>query len=150
MKKVFLFVLAAFSCVGCVTTRYVPVETVKTDKVEVHDTIENIDTVYKEKTVMVIEADSTQAAEYGIKLEQAKKAYLILQKELEREKNKQKEVHTDTVIRTETVQVPYPVERKLSKWETFCLDYGKVMMGSTLILIVIFLFIVVRWVTGRK
>ena len=131
-------------------TQYVPVETVRTEKNEVHDTIEISDTVYKEKTVRVVEADSATAAEYGIKLNQVKKAYLILEKELEREKSKQKEVHTDTVTRTDVVQVPYPVERKLSRWEAFCLDYGKVMLGSSVVLVIILLFLLARWLSSLR
>lgn len=40
-------------------------------------------------------------------------------------------LRVDSFVRTDSVRVPYPVERKLSRWQAFCLDYGKAMLGAT-------------------
>lgn len=148
-KKEFgLMVAAMMVMASCTSTLYVPVETVRTEVQNRTDTILQIDTVEREKTVTIIEADSELLAKYGILLRQnrnAQNAYLVLQKEIEREKSKKQEVHTDTVVRTEIVEVPVPVERKLSKWEQFCLDYGKVTTGGT----VVCLFLIIAYLVRR-
>lgn len=51
----------------------------------------------------------------------------------------------DTVIKEKEVQVPYPVERKLTRWEQFCLDYGKVTTGGT----VVCLFLIIAYLVRR-
>jgi hypothetical protein len=56
----------------------------------------------------------------------------------------------DTVIKTDSIQVPYPVERKLSRWETFCLDYGKVMVGTTGVLLLSIAIIIAIWIRKRR
>ena len=38
-------------------------------------------------------------------------------------------VHTDTLICTDSIRVPYPVEKKLSKWQQFKLDIGNFMIA---------------------
>jgi len=48
----------------------------------------------------------------------------------------------DTV---DSVRVPYPVEKKLTRWQQACIDYGKVMMGATVLLV---LFII-AWIARR-
>ncbi len=53
----------------------------------------------------------------------------------------------DTVYRSsvDSVRVPYPVEKKLTRWQQACIDYGKVMMGATVLLV---LFII-AWIARR-
>lgn len=41
------------------------------------------------------------------------------------------------IARTDTIRVPYPVERKLTKWEEFELEYAAWAMGATCVLLVI-------------
>ena len=45
--------------------------------------------------------------------------------------------HTDTLIQKDTIQVPYPVEKPLTTWQRFCLDYGKITTGATVALILL-------------
>lgn len=50
---------------------------------------------------------------------------------------------TDSVVKTDSVAVPYPVPAQLSKWQSFCCDYGKLMLGVSLSsLVILFLFII--------
>ena len=53
-------------------------------------------------------------------------------------------IKTDTIIKTDSVRVPYPVEKKLSKWQQFKMDYGNVSMGGTVVAIVFFIIWLVR------
>jgi hypothetical protein len=146
-----LVVLAVvFILASCKTVEYVPVETVIERDIHHTDTIEKVDTVEKEKLIRITEMDSAMAAEYGIKLAMQQKAYLVLQKELERVTKMQREVAHDTINNKKKIEVPYPVERKLSKWETFYIDYGKVMVGTTATVLLLLIFLVARWLHTRK
>ena len=55
-------------------------------------------------------------------------------------------IKTDTIIKTDSVRVPYPVEKKLSKWQQFRLDFGGWAMG-VLALGIVFFFI--RFFRGK-
>lgn len=54
---------------------------------------------------------------------------------------------TDTLYRSrrDSISVPYPVERQLTKWESFCIGYGKVMTGVTLGSLFLILLFIIIW-----
>ena len=112
MRNVLLF-LAVIILTCCKTTErveYVPVETVKTEYkdriVETYDSVHITDSVY-----VAVKGDTTLVYKY-------------------RDRWKLKLVHdTAYVNRTDSIRTPYPVEKKLSKWEQFKVDYcGYLMM----------------------
>ena len=112
MRNVLLF-LAVIILTCCKTTErveYVPVETVKTEYrdriVETYDSVHITDSVY-----VAVKGDTTLVYKY-------------------RDRWKLKFVHdTAYVNRTDSIRIPYPVEKKLSKWEQFKVDYcGYLMM----------------------
>lgn len=123
---------------SCTTTRYVPVETVRTEIKQIHDTVTIKDSIQKENQIIIREADSAEIerlnTEYGFKLNKAQRTIMILQKELEYNSHNQTEVRDSIVYKEKEVQVPYPVEKKLSKWQQIKLDFGEVFI------IVIFVF----------
>jgi hypothetical protein len=138
---------------GCKSVQYIPVETVSTERVTVHDTIKQSDSTKTQANTIIREArpeDSVMIAQLGIKLKRNERLLILLRKELQEHKSNRQESHTKDSVRVDSVQVPVPVECKLTKWETFCIDYGKVMTGSTIILFLMFIYIIVRWFTGRK
>ena len=53
----------------------------------------------------------------------------------------------DTVYRSsvDSVRVLYPVEKRLTRWQQACIDYGKVTMGATVLLV---LFII-AWIARQ-
>lgn len=53
--------------------------------------------------------------------------------------------NTDTVIQRDSIRVPYPVEKSLSKWEQAKMDFGGMAIGGTLALVA---FIVI-WIVKR-
>lgn len=142
-------------------TKYVPVETVRTERVEVHDTVEianstaRSDSTTTETKTLLQKVDSAYLALLGI-VNAPKEAWLLQTSTTTKQKTTEQEYHQDKrrqssdSVRTEVIEVPYPVERELNKWEQFCLDYGKVMVGCTVVMVVLLLFIVVRWINGRK
>lgn len=119
------FLVGALLCIiigglltGCTT--YVPVETVRTEYRHSTDTLRQTDSIIKERETIIREAnsgDSALLASYGFRLKENERLLLFLQKELEREKGNQEERRTDTLIKNDTIRVPYPVEGKVPKWE---------------------------------
>lgn len=99
------------SLCGCTTTKYVPVETVRTEYRD-HD-IERLvaDTVHDTRFVFV-------------------KGDTVL--DIRERWHTQREYVHDTVrvIQTDSIRVPYPVERRLSKWEQTKMDFGGIALGA--------------------
>lgn len=95
---------------GCTRVQYVPVESVRTDSVFVYRNVTSAltikDSVYIDKT-----RDTVRVVIYKYVGERYSK--------------------TDTVYinKTDSVAVPYPVERELGKWEQAKMDYGGKAIG---------------------
>lgn len=117
--------LAPFMCLllvcSCRTVKYVPVETIKIDTTYINklqrDSIYMLDSVYvkeKEDTVLI-----------------EKYKYLYRDK-LVRD--------TMYISKADSIQVPYPVEKELTRWQQFRMDFGGwamcIVVISILILIV--------------
>lgn len=111
---VVLIILGAFS--SC-RTQYIPVETIKTEY-RTRDSIRH-DSIYQQDSVYVTVKGDT-VYEYKYK-------YLYKYQYINR---------TDTLMKTDSIQIPYPVEKQLSKWQNFKLDFGGAAM-LVLIMIVI-------------
>ena len=58
---------------------------------------------------------------------------------------------TDTtyICRTDSVAVPYPVEKKLSKWEQAKVDYGGYALASVIILLALAIWLARRYCSNR-
>ena len=58
-------------------------------------------------------------------------------------------LRADTMIveRVDTIRLPYPVERQLSKWEKIKLDFGGMSLGGIVIFV---LSAVAIWLLRRK
>lgn len=94
---------------GCKSIQYVPTETVKTEyrANTVHDSI-YIETVKHDSILVEKQGDTVLVTKYH---------YLY------KDRWKEKTV-VDTIIKTDSIQVPYPVEKQLSRWESTCLNIG--------------------------
>lgn len=104
--------IIAIIAVGCgTTTEYVPVETVK---IEWRDRLtERIDSVWLRDSVYVIEKGDTVTIERW----KWRERYCYLH-------------DTCYVERTDSVAIPYPVEKKLSRWQQAKMDFGGMAMGA--------------------
>lgn len=138
LMLIVLVVLCLMSC----RTEYVPV----TNTHELHhyhnDTIKQTDTVQNERTTIIRELDSAAMAQYGIELRNAERAWLVLQKDMERRISELMSASKDTIIQRDTIRVPYPVERQLSKWERI-LRGGNVFLISLVIILFIVMFLAI-------
>ena len=126
---VWALVLAAFLWMlgvglsGCSRTVYVPVETVRTD------------TVLR----FSVSSDTTWLRD-SIHVEIHEKADTVFVTKYKEHVRWRDKVMTDTVYatRTDSVAVPYPVERKLSRWEQARLDFGGAAIIAVLAVVVFF------------
>lgn len=120
MKNViFLFsITIVLLCSGCTRKVYVPLETVRTEK----------DVVTRWFTDTVIQNDTRFIFVKGDTVIDWR----------DRWRERIKEVHDTLYIeRTDTVRVPYPVERKLKKWEQTKMDFGGAAIGATVVVLCI-------------
>ena len=104
---------------GCRSVKYVPVEVIKTDTTYINkvqrDSIYQLDSIYirdKGDTVLI-----------------TKTKYIY------RDKLVRDTVYTS---RVDSVQVPYPVEKKLSRWQQFKVDAGVWVLGMFIVMMLSF------------
>lgn len=118
--------LAPFMCMlfvicSCRTVKYVPVETIKIDTTYINKL--QRDSIYMLDSVYVKEKGDTVLIE--------KYKYLYRDK-LVRD--------TMYISKADSIQVPYPVEKELTRWQQFRMDFGGwamcIVVISILILIV--------------
>ena len=132
MERIKGFLWGIMACIlisiltGCKSVQYVPVETVRTDSVYIdryqHDSIYQRDSIFVNRWTA------------GDTVYQDK----VVWKYVYRDKVK---YDTVSVLRSDSVRVPYPVERRLTKWEQVRLNVG----GWVIALVVITILVVVGW-----
>ncbi len=130
---------ALCAMLGSCKTEYVPIETVRTEYHHTRDSIHHTDSVFKEKQVTVMQLDSEAMAQYGIKLESAEKAWLVLQQEMESKIKKLMEHKTDTFLKTDTIRVPVPVVTNKVRWQDKAAWAGVGVLGVLGLLVIIML-----------
>ena len=111
--------LAPFMCLlfviySCRTVKYVPVETIKVDTTYINKL--QRDSIYMLDSVYVKEKGDTVLIE--------KYKYLYRDK-LVRD--------TLYMAKTDSIQVPYPVEKELTKWQKLCINVGGWAIGIVII-----------------
>lgn len=110
------------SLAGCKSVQYVPVETVRTDSIYV-DRYQR-DSIYQRDSVFVNRWTA------GDTIYQDK----VVWKYVYRDKVK---YDTVAILRSNTINVPYPVECKLSKWEQLKLNVGGWAISIIIIIVLI-------------
>ena len=113
MKKILYFIaiiLLTSAICSCRSVRYVPVETVRSDTLYVNRLLR--DSVFVKDSVFVREKGDTV------------EVFRTLFVDRWRDR-------TDTVraVSTDTIRVPYPVEKELTRWEKTKLDIGGIAIG---------------------
>lgn len=136
MNRILFILFILMGLYGC-NTQYIPVESTHTEHHWHTDSVKQIDSVISEKQTTIRELDSAAMAEYGIRLRNAERAFLIQTSEFERQIQKLMQQKSDTVIKVDSVKIPVPVERKLSKWERIKMDAGGIAIGVCVAFIII-------------
>lgn len=142
MNKVYLLLAFLFLLAGCKSIQYVPVETLRIEHHYHNDTIKERDSVFSEKTTVVKEADSALIESLGLKLKANERAILILKNELVKLVSEKENSRTDSIVRVDSVQIPYPVEKALTKWEQTKMDMGGIAIGVCLAIII---FVIIKF-----
>lgn len=128
MKKNIAILILFIFISGCRSIQYVPVETVRIeyrDRFKI-DSIIKYDSVYFDR---YMKGDTT---------------FII--KEKYKYLDKIKIVH-DSVFKTDSISVPYPVEKQLSKWEKVKMDFGGISIGvASCLLIILAIYIIRRFI----
>ncbi len=123
-----LLCIAAWFMFGCRSIQYVPVETVK---IEYKDRLK-IDSVIKYDSV------------YFDRYMKGDTAFIIKEKYKYLDKIK---IVRDSVFKTDSISVPYPVEKQLSKWEKVKMDVGGLGIGvASCLLIILAIYIIRRFI----
>lgn len=119
MVLISLALLLCFALCGCSRVQYVPVETVRIDSTFLHK--HTRDSIYVLDSVFVLERGDTIVKE--------KVKYIYKDK-----------TRTDTLYieKRDTVRVPVPVERKLSRWEEVYIALGKVCVW---VMVAVFIYV---------
>lgn len=129
MKSLLYIILLTLAiCItSCRSIRYVPVETVRTEY-KTRDSI-RVDSIHQQDSVYVLVKGDT--------IYQYRYKYLYKYQYLNR---------TDTVIKVDSVQVPYPVEKQLSRWQSIKMELGGWVFG----IIIVFALFIVGWCMGGE
>lgn len=124
MKTLYLLIilLTAAICSGCRTIEYRTLETVRSDTVYIQSA--KVDSVMVRDSIYIIERGDTVLEH----------RYHYIYKYRDR-------VDTLYMSKTDTVSVPYPVEKQLTKWQQTKVNYGGWALG--------FVFVFILIVVGR-
>ena len=95
-------------CVSC-KTKYVTVPEYHKEYIHSTDTFLRSDTLFRLDSVVIRQQGATTVIE---KIRWQNRFVNVYK------------VKTDTIMKSDSIRVPYPVERKLSKWQQFRLDFG--------------------------
>lgn len=108
----------AICLTSCRSIKYVPVETVKTEY-KTRDSI-RFDSIYEHDSIFLfVKGDTVYKEKYRYKYR-----YLTINK-------------TDTVMKTDSVQIPYPVEKQLTRWQQMKIELGGWAVGVIVILSIV-------------
>lgn len=94
---------------SCKTTRYVSVPEYHKEYINRTDTFLRSDTLFRLDSVVIRQQGDTTVIE---KIRWQNRFVNVYK------------VKTDTIMKSDSIRVPYPVENKLSKWQQLRLDFG--------------------------
>lgn len=128
MKRLIYIIILLTSAICFIScrTQYIPVETVRTEY-KTRDSI-RVDSIYNQDSIYVLVKGDT-VYQYRYK-------YLYKYQYLNR---------TDTMIKIDSVQVPYPIEKQLSRWQTIKQEIGGIAIG-----VIVALLFIIAWLIRRK
>ena len=122
---------------SCKTVKYVPVPEIHTIESHHTDSVHQVDSIIYEKETTIMMLDSAAMAEYGIKLANAERAWLVKTKELEKELSRLSKIKADTIHEIDSIPYPYPVEvkvpRELNWWQKTLQRIGGIALGLLLL-----------------
>lgn len=117
---------------SCTTTKYVTVPEVHEHWHHSTDTIRQTDSIIDRQTTTIREVDSATMAQYGIRMKDMQRAWLIETNRLQRELSELRQSHADTIHERDSIPYPVEVEKEvpaqLSWWQRLRLWIGNVAL----------------------
>ena len=121
---IILLILAA--CFTSCRTQYIPVESVRTEY-KTRDSI-RIDSIYQRDSIYtLVKGDTVYQYRYKYLYR-----YLITNR-------------TDTILKSDSIRVPYPVEKQLTRWQILRMELGGWAFG----IIILFTLIIIARIIYR-
>ncbi len=117
---------------SCKTTRYVSVPEYHKEYINRTDTFLRSDTLFRLDSVVIRQQGDTTVIEKVRWQNRFVNVY---------------KMKTDTIMKSDSIRVPYPVEKKLSKWQQLRLDFGGWAM---LVLGLLVVAIGMAWAVRRR
>lgn len=168
-------VLAMLACIligilmqSCTATKYVPVESVRTERIEADTTkfmalINSLKEEIRRKestsdSIIKVHKTDVTVNEHGDTTKEKELIYIYISHQQEQEYRHIIETQRDSINilnerlasqKTDSVQVPYPVEKELSKWEQTKMDFGGMAIGGAVALCVVAIALAV-WLIKTK
>lgn len=126
MKWIYCLLLI-FALWSCRSVKYVPIDTIKTDSIYINQV--QRDSIYRLDSIYIRDKGDTVWVE--------KYKYLFVDK-----------LRHDTLYlnRTDSIRVPYPVEKELTRWQQMKLELGGWAFG----IIIAFALIIVGWMIYKS
>ena len=129
LAVVIAVILTGLFC-SCSSVKYIPVETVRTEYKTVTDSFIQKDSIFVKDSVLIESKGDTIHWHH----------WHIEYKDHATEKAKK-----DSFIKVDSIPVPYPVEKKLTRWQQVKIDWG----GEAIILAIVVIFIVI-WLIFKR
>ena len=123
MKKILFLFFIPITLTGCKTVKFVPVPEYHTLYKTRVDAVQRWDSIYFRDSVFIAAKGDT--------------VYLTKTHWRERFRNVYN-VKVDTVMQRDSIRVPYPVEKPLTKWQRWKMDAGGWAMGVAAVLVILF------------
>lgn len=117
-----MFLMSGIWFASCRSVQYVPVESIRTEY-KTRDSI-RFDSIYQRDSVLLLVKGDTVYKE--------KYKYLYKYQYVN---------STDTVLKMDSIQVPYPVEKRLTRWQSLKMELG----GWAFRAIIVFTLLIVGW-----
>ena len=122
MLSISLALLWLLCLTGCKTIKFVPVPEYHTLYKTRVDTVQRWDSLYfRDSVYMAAKGDTV---------------YLTKTHWRERFRNVY-HIKSDTIMQRDSIQVPYPVEKPLTKWQRWKMDLGGWAMGVAVLLVIL-------------
>jgi len=142
-----LLLIVIATVLSACKTQYVPVEVIKTeyrdriikDSARQREVVNIRDSVrYKDSTVIVVnqQGDVVKTEVYKWRDRFLNSTHLLEQL--------QTKYDSLALVKQDSIQVPYPVEKQLTRWQKTKMDLGGIAFGALLLIAVVFLIKIAR------
>ena len=113
-----MFLMSGMWLSSCRSIQYVPVDTIKTEYKYI-DRLQH-DSIYQKHSVMYyVKGDTVFVDKYKYLYK-----YLFINK-------------VDSFVKVDSIQVPYPVEKQLTRWQSLKMDIGGIALTVVAIIVII-------------